>query len=242
MAFSILLIVACMIGGGLWGGWHFATRGEGVQEPLWVDMSRTVFLVFLLLLLLRSFVVEPYRVPSQSMLPTIHPGDYLVVNKYAYGLRLPVANVRLLPGGEPTRGDVIAFRTPNDPSAHYIKRVIGLPGDRLYYRNHQLRINGQVIELELNDSSAVGVVRGMEFLGERAHAVQHHIEASGISPDGFEKTVPAGHYFVMGDNRDDSQDSRDPAIGLVSDRQLVGQVSRVIYNGGVPDRNGLAID
>ncbi len=233
MGFSWFLLIVCLTCGSIWLGWKWQLRGRRTPLPFLVDLSRTIFSVFLFLLVVRSFVLEPYRVPSESMMPTLHSGDYIVVQKYRYGLRLPIINSQLVPTGLPKRGDVVAFRKPGDESQHYVKRVVGLPGDRLFYRNKTLRINGEPVSLSFVDSQSDddgnALVYAVEQIGDVTHSIIHQRSPSNDNQE-FEKTVPKEHYFVMGDNRDNSQDSRDPEVGLVPYSHLVGKASRVWLN------------
>ncbi|MEM7082759.1 MAG: signal peptidase I [Pseudomonadota bacterium] len=210
-----------------------------------MDLSRTVFVVFLFLLLVRSFVVEPYRVPSASMMPTLQSGDYIVVQKFCYGLRLPIINTSIMPTDLPQRGDVVAFRKPGDESRHFVKRVVALPGDRVFYRNKVLRINGEPVGLEFLQSATSeqansGFIEAIETIDGTRHRIIHQ-RYSDNGQQEFEKTIPKAHYFVMGDNRDDSQDSRDPEVGLVPYSHLVGKVSSVWMNWHDFSRSGTKI-
>jgi signal peptidase I len=192
-----------------------------------VDYSRSFFPVLLFVLVIRSFVFEPFRIPSGSMRPTLVQGDYIFVTKYSYGLRLPVLDRKIIETGEPQRGDVVVFRLPSDPSINYIKRVVGLPGDTVEYRDHQLTVNGESIPLRpaQSDGPEDGALlsRYIEVLGGREHAVllagPGHASREGV----FE--VPEGHHFMLGDNRDNSRDSR--FIGMVPERNLVGRAVRI---------------
>ena len=190
-----------------------------------VEFCRSFFPVILIVLLLRSFVVEPFRIPSGSMIPTLHVGDFILVNKFSYGLRMPVFHNLLLPLGEPQRGDVMVFRYPVDPSMDFIKRVIGLPGDTIRYADKTLYINGKKMSQEVSGYySADGTGRELiaeemqEQLGDVAHKIL--INPKRPDDDGIFK-VPEGHYFMMGDNRDGSDDSR--RWGFVPERNLVGK-------------------
>jgi signal peptidase I len=191
-----------------------------------VDYSRSFFPVLLFVLVIRSFVFEPFRIPSGSMRPTLIQGDYIFVTKYSYGLRLPVLDRKIIETGEPSRGDVVVFRLPADPSINYIKRVIGLPGDTIVYRDHQLMVNGEPVSLRPAPSDTEDgalLSRYIENLGGREHEVllagPGHSSREGV----FE--VPQGHYFMLGDNRDNSRDSR--FIGMVPERNLVGRAVRI---------------
>lgn len=192
---------------------------ERPKEPYLVDLSRSFFPVLAVVLILRSFLVEPFQIPSGSMLPTLEVGDFILVNKYAYGLRLPVAGTKVVDIGDPERGDVMVFRYPQDGETNYIKRVVGLPGDRVAYRNKQLFINGQKVETEFVVRLPPVEMR-REHLGDVTHNIFHTLGRSGAAGEG-EWQIPEGQYFVMGDNRDNSNDSR--YWGTVPDELVVGK-------------------
>ena len=199
-------------------------RGDGERSGssarrVLVEYSRSFFPVLLFVLIVRSFVFEPFRIPSGSMMPTLLQGDFIFVKKYAYGLRLPVTETKFLNTGEPERGDVIVFRLPSDPSINYIKRVIGLPGDQVRYQRHRLTINGELVDLKQHPAATNMDPRFVERLGEREHEIRI-TDASNLLRDGVYE-VPEGHYFVMGDNRDNSRDSR--FIGAIPEANLVGE-------------------
>jgi signal peptidase I len=217
-----------------------ALRENATRRPWYMEYTASFFPVILLVFVLRSFLFEPFRIPSGSMLPTLEIGDLILVNKFDYGIRLPVINEKVIPLGDPKRADVIVFRFPHNPSQDYIKRVVGLPGDRLDYLNKQLRINGQVVPLTpreryMDESRLQSYQQFTEKLGEKQHriimsegpgfivrALQHtHPDDCRYSPEGVSCTVPPGHYFVMGDNRDNSEDSR--YWGFVPDENIVGR-------------------
>jgi signal peptidase I len=207
-----------------------------IEEPTLVNYARAFFPVILIVLLVRSFVFEPFRIPSASMMPTLVDGDFIFVEKYSYGLRLPLFNTKLLATGEPRRGDVVVFRLPRDPSVDYIKRLIGLPGDHILVRDNRLIINGSPIPLAPDGLYADGYgfsgsPLGVERFGRTGHEVMF---APGRSTTDFETTVPPGHYFFMGDNRNDSQDSRFPQVGFVPEENLVGRASRIWLNWDFP--------
>lgn len=189
------------------------------EEPYLVDLSRSFFPVLAVVLILRSFLVEPFQIPSGSMLPTLEVGDFILVNKYAYGLRLPVAGTKILEVGDPERGDVMVFRYPEDGKTNYIKRVIGLPGDTVRYRDKQLFINNQKVESEFVVRLPPVEVR-REDLGEVEHDIYLTMGRPGTAGEG-EWQIPEGEYFVMGDNRDNSNDSR--YWGTVRDELIVGK-------------------
>jgi len=190
-----------------------------------IDFARSFFPVILLVLLLRSFVAEPFRIPSGSMLPTLNIGDFILVNKFTYGLRDPVFHHKFLKLDLPQRGDVVVFRYPLDPTKDYIKRLIGLPGDQVRYRRKQLTINGIPQRLQPDGVyTAEGRAGPMEIYryAETLEPVTHHIQVNPQRPDDdFDFVVPAGEYFMMGDNRDGSDDSR--YWGTVPERNLVGR-------------------
>lgn len=188
-----------------------------------VEYSRSFFPVLLFVLVIRSFIFEPFRIPSSSMMPTLLEGDFIFVEKYAYGLRLPVLGTKVLETGEPQRGDVVVFRLPSDPSVNYIKRVIGLPGDTVVYERQRLTINGEVIDLEPADESAYSVPVFIEDLDGRVHDILV-TNPQFSTRDGVYR-VPEGHYFMMGDNRDRSKDSR--FIGPIPEKYLVGEAVRI---------------
>jgi len=205
--------------------WHDSKRGSderrGGRQTL-VEYSRSFFPVLLIVLVIRSFVFEPFRIPSGSMMPTLLQGDFIFVKKYSYGLRLPVTETKILETGEPERGDVVVFRLPQDPSINYIKRVVGLPGDTIVYEDHRLTINGELVELERSPDATPAEPVYVEHLDHRVHDIL--ITNSYSVKDGV-YTVPEDHYFVMGDNRDNSKDSR--FIEAIPESHLVGEAVRV---------------
>ncbi len=208
----------------LWKEWK-KTGDEAVPglRRTAVEYSRSFFPVLLFVLVIRSFIFEPFRIPSGSMMPTLLQGDFIFVKKYAYGLRLPVTETKILETGEPERGDVVVFRLPEDPSVNYIKRVIGLPGDTITYEQHRLVINGKAVGLERHPEATVLDPRFIERLGERSHDIL--INNPQYSNNDGTYVVPEGTYFVMGDNRDNSRDSR--WIGAIPESHLVGEAVRI---------------
>ncbi|MBS3963792.1 MAG: signal peptidase I [Methylomonas sp.] len=236
--FSFFLVVATVVTGVVWGGYalylkSFKKPYPTEKEPLLVEYARSFFPVVLIVLLLRSFLVEPFRIPSGSMMPTLLVGDFILVNKFTYGIRLPVLNSKIIEMGEPERGDIVVFRFPKQPSIDYIKRVIGLPGDRVGYFGKKIYINGQPVEqTPIGRYQGVGQganMTGAEHIEENLMGVRHSILISPGVPtveDVF--VVPQGHYFVMGDNRDNSNDSR--YWGTVPEANLVGKAFFIWMN------------
>ncbi len=216
------------------------------QIPFIVDLARSLFPVFLTVLLLRSFLVEPFRIPSGSMMPTLLIGDFILVNKFSYGIRLPVLNIKVIEIGEPQRGDVVVFRYPEDPSTPYIKRVIGLPGDLLEYNqpHKMLYINGEQVPQDFVDtyigegqgSGFTGHEQRLEYLSEEAkHAILINRRAGQPAPF-YKWKVPDNEYVVFGDNRDNSRDSR--YWGTVPEENLIGKAFFIwmnwdLKNGGI---------
>ncbi len=209
--------------------------GEGEpKEPFLVEYARSFFPVFLIVLILRSFLVEPFRIPSASMMPTLLIGDFILVNKYDYGIRLPVLNSKIIKNNVPERGDIVVFRYPEDPSIPFIKRVVGTPGDHVEYINKVIYINGVEQEQTVNGAyEAVGsgmMADGDWWITELLDAQSHDILIATNSRGAFnfETDVPEGMYFVLGDNRDNSRDSR--YWGFVPDENLVGRAFFIWMN------------
>ncbi len=217
---------------------HFAgMRGEKHKEPILVEYSRSFFPVLLLVFIIRSFIVQPYVVPSGSLEPTILPGDFVVVSQFSYGLRLPVLRKKIVAVGEPKRGDIALFHWPANPKILFIKRVVGVPGDHLVYKNKVLTINGRrAVQKTLapyaKTREGIDVFRKEENL----LGIQHEIlvQKHGGEQEDFSVTVPKGHYFMMGDNRDDSDDSR--FWGMVPERDLVGKGQMIWMSWNGPER------
>jgi signal peptidase I len=232
--FAVILSVLTLVTGIVWlldklwlGPRRRARLGvDAVDKPgAFVDFCRSFFPVIFVVLMLRSFVAEPFRIPSGSMIPTLLVGDFILVNKFTYGLRDPVFHHKFIEMNEPKRGDVVVFRWPVDPSKDFIKRIIGIPGDRIIYRNKQLFVNGEPATLDADGAYTAaglpppGVVYRME---EHLGPVNHKILVNPERPaDDFEFIVPPGEYFAMGDNRDGSDDSR--RWGTVPEKNLVGK-------------------
>ena len=234
-----------------------AAKRELLVQPWWLDWTAGLFPVILAVFLLRSFLFEPFKIPSGSMVPTLTVGDLILVNKYHYGIRLPVINKKIADNHEVARGDVVVFRFPVDPRQDYIKRVVGLPGDEVAYLNQQLFINGQPVATvaqgeHYDDDSLSYAPLFTEKLGNVEHRIRVEPKRLGyygpdpktfpfaqncrFVPEGLTCKVPAGHYFVMGDNRDNSLDSR--FWGFVPDDNLVGKAFFVWMNFGNLGRIG----
>jgi signal peptidase I len=203
------------------------------KKPILVEYSKSFFPVLLFVLVLRSFIVEPFRIPSSSMMPTLLIGDFILVNKFSYGVRLPVVNTKIIDIGKPERGDIMVFRYPKNPSLDYIKRVIGLPGDKVGYFDKHVYINGQRISQEpLGLYQGVGQGDNMtnSLLQRELLPLQEHdilIMSERPSIEG-ETIIPEGHYFMMGDNRDNSNDSR--YWGTVPEENIVGKAFMIWMN------------
>ncbi|MEX0430268.1 signal peptidase I [Spiribacter insolitus] len=231
--FELLLVLLTAVSGTIWGfdRWRRRRRPADARVSWWVDLGRSLFPVIIIVLVVRSFIVEPFRIPSGSMLPTLEAGDFILVNKFGYGLRLPVSHDLIVPVGKPELGDVVVFRYPVDTSQDYIKRIVGLPGDTITYTGKRLAINGEPVPIERlgewSGDDAFNLFR--ERLGDDWHEM---IEHRGSSGRGFSFTVPEAHYFVMGDNRDRSSDSR--FWGPVPQENLVGKAFFIwlSWNGG----------
>jgi signal peptidase I len=231
---------------------YFSARREsGAAEPWWIEYAKSFFPVLLIVFLLRSFVAEPFKIPSSSMRPTLEVGDFILVNKFIYGLRLPIIDKKIVPIGDPKRGDVIVFRYPVNPSQDFIKRVIGLPGDEVVYRDKQLTVNG--IPWPQTPDGNYGYLEGLMYVtterltennGQREYTIAVNPGAQAVYPlnvrafpgkencvyndRGFTCKVPAGQYLMMGDNRDNSDDSR--YWGFVPDDHIRGKAFFIWFN------------
>lgn len=244
--FSLLLVVLTGLSGFIWlidslflrrSRMDRAVKSEirRPRDPVVIEYARSLFPVLLIVLLFRSFLFEPFKIPSGSMIPTLLIGDFILVNKFAYGLKLPVVHKRIAEIGEPQRGDVIVFRFPENPAINFIKRLVGLPGDTVVYRDKRLYVNGELVATEPTgmyttadvkcDTPRADARRFRETLGVFPHDILLHEGSPGR--DG-QWVVPEGHYFVMGDNRDRSNDSRE--WGFVPEENLMGRAVGIWMN------------
>jgi len=259
------MLVFVVVTGAMWAYERWVgskRRPQGVAAPDWLEYGRGFFTIILVVFVLRSFVAEPYQIPSSSMRPNLVVGDFILVNKFSYGIRTPILNNVLIPVGKPEHGDVMVFNYPADPAINYIKRVVGLPGDVVEYRGKRLTVNGQPVR-----SEAIGdhvYAEGGQSVATKLFAEKHGrhdyevlqvperpvfswMELRSYSgrdqcrydDEGFVCKVPAGHYFMMGDNRDHSLDSR--YWGFVPDKYVVGKAFLVWMNFGAFNRIGTTI-
>jgi len=273
MDFALIMFSMLVLTGGIWllDRYVLGARRKEKSEPWWVEYSKSFFPVILAVFLLRSFLVEPFKIPSGSMIPTLHVGDFILVNKFTYGIRLPIISQKIVELNNPQRGDVMVFHYPENPSIDYIKRVVGLPGDVVIYRDKELLINGvkqeqksegdytYIENVKINDKDDVKMVitkRFSENLGDHAHAILQNTEAPvfhtgsiaefpfrdqcSFSINEIRCTVPAGQYFTLGDNRDNSKDSR--YWGFVPDKMIVGKAFFVWMNFSNLKRIGSVIN
>jgi signal peptidase I len=259
MSFALFLFLLLVVTGLVWLlDKHVLRRrrAAGAKEPWWVEYSVSFFPVILAVFLLRSFLFEPFKIPSTSMVPTLVVGDFILVNKFTYGIRLPVVNKKVVDINTPQRGDVMVFRYPDDPSLDYIKRVVGIPGDLVEYRDKRLTINRNEVPLKrlddyLSRERMQFSRRYEEKFGDRVHEILVEEDAPSYIPQvrsfphagncnynttGMSCTVPPGHYFMMGDNRDNSSDSR--VWGFVPDENIVGRAFFIWLNLGELGRFG----
>lgn len=267
MDFALIMFVLLVITGCVWLLDKYvllAKRAPDSQEPWWVEYAKSFFPVILAVFLLRSFLVEPFKIPSGSMIPTLQVGDFILVNKFTLGIRLPIINVKIIEMNNPKRGDVMVFHYPENPSIDYIKRVIALPGDTVVYRNKKIWINGAE-QVQKSEGDYNYVESGLNFvhterygedLNGHAHPILVNPEMPSVHLNSvaefpyFENCryseseitckVPEGHYFMMGDNRDNSRDSR--YWGFVPDKMIVGKAFFIWMNFSDLKRIGLPID
>lgn len=267
MNFPLIMLILLIITGGISLLDRFILRRHRAPEaqgPWWVEYPKSFFPVILIVFFLRSFLVEPFKIPSGSMIPTLLVGDFILVNKYTYGIRLPVINLKVMDVNEPRRGEVMVFRYPENPSMDYIKRIVGVPGDTVMYRNKQLIINNVPVKMQADGEytyveSGLNYVYSRRFgesLGEHNYEILINpdvpdIQLAGVrsfphrenctyDDDWFTCKVPAGNYFTMGDNRDSSSDSR--YWGFVPERNIVGKAFMIWWNFNDLKRIGLSIE
>ena len=274
MDFALIMFSLLVLTGSIWLLDRFVLKAKRTKnepgasearaaEPWWVEYAKSFFPVILAVFLLRSFLVEPFKIPSGSMIPTLQVGDFILVNKFTYGIRLPIISQKIVQINNPERGDVMVFHYPENPSVDYIKRIVGLPGDVIIYRNKQVLVNGLVQEQKSEGEynyaddrlNFVHSNRYTENFSGRAHEILINPEVPGLhmgsvadfpqreqcsySFDEVRCAVPAGHYFTLGDNRDNSRDSR--YWGFVPDKMIVGKAFFVWMNFSNLKRVGLTI-
>lgn len=258
MMFALFMIVILLATGLIWLVdifWLSKKRVPHQEEPVLVEYAKSFFPVILVVFLIRSFIVEPFKIPSGSMMPTLLAGDYILVNKFTYGLRVPIVNNTFFEINQPKRGDVFVFHYPPNPSVDYIKRVVGLPGDKIRYEDKRLIINGKPLTTEALPNyeyvmSGLNIVTAQQYseqLGDKKHTILVHDVIGNYDTDSIgakfsnheEIVVPDGHYFAMGDNRDNSSDSR--VWGFVPERNLVGKAFFIWMNFDQGSRIGNTI-
>jgi len=267
MDFALIMFVLLVVTGGIWLLDRFvlrAKRAAGVADPWWIEYAKSFFPVILAVFMLRSFLVEPFKIPSGSMIPTLQVGDFILVNKFTFGIRLPILNQKIIQINDPKRGEVMVFHYPENPSVDYIKRVVGVPGDIIIYRDKKLWVNGaeqiQQHEAEYNYVESglnfVHTERYTENLSGHLHPILlnpempsvhlnsvadfPHFDSCSYSSAEVRCKVPEGQYFMMGDNRDNSRDSR--YWGFVPDNMVVGKAFFIWMNFGELKRIGLSIN
>lgn len=236
MMFALFMVAALALTGFIWLldiAYLRKVRAPGEAESWVVEYSKSFFPVILAVFMIRSFLVEPFKIPSGSMMPTLLVGDYILVNKFTYGLRVPILNNAFVGMNHPQRGEVMVFRYPQDPSMDYIKRVVGVPGDHIAYRDKHLYINGQLLDTAQQENyeyvapglNQIVAKHFKENLNEHRHDILLVDEAPAID---MEVVVPPGQYFMMGDNRDNSNDSR--YWGFVPENNIVGKAFMIWWN------------
>lgn len=266
MSFAAVLLTATVLTGVIWfidSAMLRKKRGDQKPEPILVELAKSFFPVILVVFLLRSFLIEPFKIPSGSMLPSLLVGDFILVNKFSFGIRIPVLNKKIIDVNQPKRGEVMVFRYPEDPSKDFIKRIVGLPGDTVVYQNKRLTLNGVAVPVE-SAGSVTEIDERMSFqrfdayrekLGDSTHLIivspDRPVLAGGVrqfpnkknceyNDEGVTCKIPEGHYFMMGDNRDNSDDSR--YWGFVPEDNIVGKAFLVWMNFGHLKRIGTSID
>ncbi|MDI1308337.1 MAG: signal peptidase I [Methylotenera sp.] len=258
MYFALFMVAILLVTGFIWLLDSLVLkkkRAVGAAEPIVVEYAKSFFPVIFVVFFVRSFIVEPFKIPSGSMMPTLLAGDYILVNKFTYGLRVPILNNTFFEINHPTRGDVFVFHYPPEPSIDYIKRVVGLPGDKISYQDKRLTINGKFLDTQEMGSFAyvkpglnmVTAKQYREQLGDVSHDILINEWVNSYDSDAIgakfandeEIVVPAGHYLAMGDNRDDSSDSR--VWGFVPEKNLVGKAFFIWMNFDKGSRIGNSI-
>ena len=243
--FELILFAAVVVSGVILLVYRFVLpkQQKTEKEPVTLDYARSFFPVLLVVFLLRGFVIEPFRIPSGSMLPTLEIGDFILVNKFSYGIKLPILHKEVIDLGDPVRGDVVVFRWPGDNKTSYIKRLVGVPGDKIEYRNRQLYVNGEVVKTEhvggyipagqsTSEDRFLQTIATSEYDAGQEEMVQYSTllsKRNGLHSNRSQSwIVPEGHYFMMGDNRDNSADSR--AWGFLPDENVVGKAFFVWFH------------
>lgn len=265
MGFAAVLLTATLITGAIWladAMLFRKNRVAGAHDPVLVEMAKSFFPVILIVFMLRSFLYEPFKIPTGSMVPSLMVGDFILVNKYTYGIRIPVINKKVLDINLPKRSDVMVFRYPEDMTKDFIKRVVGLPGDVISFKNKRLTVNGQAVETVPTGTftETDGRVRFFETFTERLGEKPHAMMVDPLYPsinlgsvrefpnksnctyndEGMTCKVPAGHYLMMGDSRDNSDDGR--YWGFVPEQNIVGKAVLVWMNFGSMKRIGTTIE
>lgn len=248
MNFALIIFLLCILTGVLWFADRLVLRkkrAKGAARPVWLEYTAGFFPVIFAVFFLRSFVAEPFSIPSGSMIPTLRVGDLILVNKFSYGVRLPIVHTKLFSTGAPARGDVAVFRYPLDESVDYIKRVVGVPGDVIRYENKRVYVNDQPLAVRSLEPFFDAGRISLQFEEKNGGKVYRTLNDEdrlpmGFVPDpgsgcevtamGLRCVVPQGHYFMMGDNRDNSSDSR--VWGFVPERNLVGRAFFIWFNAG----------
>ena len=244
--FALIMVIVLTITGLIWLLDIFILskkRAANVKEPILVEYSKSFFPVIFLVFFIRSFIAEPFKIPSGSMMPTLLAGDFILVSKFSYGIRVPILNYTMIEVDKPKRGDVFVFHYPPKPSIDYIKRVVGLPGDLIEYKSKTLYINDKKIEQTFVDKypyvmNEIHHIEAKEFK-EALGNVNHSILIHDLPGENFKFEVPQGHYLAFGDNRDNSADSR--VWGFVPEHNLVGRAFFIWFNFGELKRIGTII-
>jgi len=246
MMFALIMVIVLTITGLIWLLDIFVLskkRAANAKDPILVEYSKSFFPVILLVFFIRSFIAEPFKIPSGSMMPTLLAGDFILVSKFSYGIRVPILNYTMIEVDKPKRGDVFVFHYPPKPSIDYIKRVVGLPGDVIEYKSKTLYINDKKIEQTFVDKypymmNEIHHIEAKEFK-EALGNVNHSILIHDLPGEKFKFEVPQGHYLAFGDNRDNSADSR--VWGFVPEHNLVGRAFFIWFNFGELKRIGTII-